>query len=86
MRFLLGKFGITRIDAFVHPRGDYFEFDVGKGGVALWLLRGELAVRPVRKVFKQTLTATPGEPLMILAPGRYRACAKKLSIGVRGLI
>lgn len=86
MKFPLAKIRRARLDAFVHPRGDFFEFEVNGGGVVLYLLRGELAVRPVRAHFKETLRATPNEPLVLVADGTYRASATRWSVGFRGAV
>ena len=50
------------------------------------LIRGELAVRPIRAHFKETLRATPDEPLVLVADGTYRASATRWSVGFRGAV
>lgn len=90
MKFALGGSRRAQLEAFMHPRGDGFDFEVSGGAVMLVVVRGELAVHALNKRRRgrrpAPLRVTPNDPLVLVKEGSYRASARRWSVGFRGAV
>lgn len=86
MRVALTQLYGFKLSVMAHPTGDVFQFEVPENGArAFFLARGAIELKPVgRKHFGNTVRIESGMPHVVLAPGRYCACATTTTIGLMG--
>lgn len=85
MQLQLAQVAGMKISMLGQPSGHVWHFDVDEGGAVVFLLTlGAIDLKPIRPKFGEVVRVQPGIPHVVLAPGRYWACARSTTLGLQG--